>query len=233
MEPLYVIGEIKLLDTDKINEIKRSIDFALPTDYLTFLAAYGYGDINGFLLVQQPDPDYVKLNFGEYMYFWQWEDNQDQKVLNGLTLATTIDGDIVVATSDRQFPITIMPRHSEKPVSFKDWESMILHYFGVHDFTENLYFDTSYNSSVEMISLIENGSLDKEKIDGVYSRFTQSFHSVRVFNADTQPKHVIQRIGGWVCFDLVYKSSVRVKYQTQFQETANELIAFIKSSMAV
>ena len=82
-----------------------------------------------------------------------------------------------------------------------------------------------------MISLIKNNSLDKLLIDNIQKLFLEKYKTDKVFNKNSQPKYIIQDIGGWVYMDLVYKNSIRVKYQSMYETKANEIINFIEEKI--
>jgi|GEM_PF-6426396 hypothetical protein len=62
------------------------------------------------------------------------------------TIATTIDGDIVVVVADATNPFIMLPRHSEMPLHFASFDAVITYYQQQYQLDEGLYFDTYHNS---------------------------------------------------------------------------------------
>ena len=225
---MYIIGNIKGLNQVEIDLIENFVDFSLPQDYQNFLSKYGYGDICENLLFQQPDKQYLRNNFSGYMNFWNWDSQlQIETALKGLTISTSIDGDVICCIDNPKFPYLLLPRHSEKTVLFNKLDSLFLDYSNRFKF-EDLYFDSYYKSELKYIPLIKDGTLDKKLIDNIHKLFLEKYSFDRVFKVDTQPKYIIQEIGGWVYFDLVYKSGIRVKYQLENEMKTKDIINFIE-----
>ena len=232
---MYTIGKIKGLNQDEITAIKNLVEFVLPQDYLTFLSEYGFGEINEILHFQIPDKEFVRNNFSDYLYLWDWTTElQKESALNGLTIATTYDGDTVCCVDNDELPYLLLPRHSSEPIEF---EKFTFYISDISDYfkklkTDNLYFDTNCNREMKYISLIKNGQLDKELISKIHKSFLEKYQFDKVFNEDIQPKYIMQEIGGWVYFDLLnFGSSIRVKYQSMFEQKANEIIDFIEQQI--
>lgn len=230
MIELYKIGTVKPLTKNETEALSRG-SFSLPADYLDFLMTYGLGSINELLVVQKPDQDYIKSNFGDYMDFWTLTESEEQLILNSQTIATTIDGDIITVKNNNQKPIVLLPRHSDEAVYFENFENVIAYYNQKYNFNSDLYFDTNYNFEQEYISFVSNGKLSRKLFDNVHELFLNEVTFDKLYNAATQPKYIIQKIGGWVYFDALGKSAVRVKYQTQFKEEADSIIKLIKDQM--
>lgn len=224
MDTIYTIGKIHSVTHADIQEIQNQIAFPLPEDYTEFISKYGFGNINELLMIQQPDPDFVKVNFGDYMDFWDLQEQEIPSVLNSLTIASTIDGDVITVINNTAKPIVILPRHSEEPVRFRTFKQVIEYYNNTYKFNNDLYFDSYYNSENHYISFVKDGKLKKKLFDDVHQIFLNTVSFDKIFNAETQPKYIIQKIGGWVYFDSIGKSAVRVKYQTQFKEEAQKII---------
>ena len=233
MEELYVIGEIKPLSQNEIQEIENLVNFSLPTDYQKFLANYGFGEISGLINLFQPDENFVESNFGDCMDFWDLTENQTTDLLNGLTISSTIDGDVILSIDDKEKPIAILPRHSENLLTFDNFDNLINHYRVKYKLGNNLYFDPIYNFANKHFSLVSKGKLDTAFFDTLQQQFRAKFTFDKILNIETQPKYVIQKIGGWVYFDNVYKSSINVKYQTQFQDEVNPIIDFFTEQIEV
>ncbi|MBW1655441.1 SMI1/KNR4 family protein [Flavobacterium quisquiliarum] len=228
MKELYSIGEIKPFSKIQIEEIENKIPFSLPDDYKDFLNYYGLGSINELILIQEPDEEFIKNNFRDDMDIWTVAENETQLLLNSLTITTTIDGDIITVIQDENKPIVILPRHSEEPVYFESFMPMIEYYTEKYNL-ENLYFDPSFNFQQEYISFVKNGTIEKSLFDKVLEEFLKEISFDNSFNLKIQPKYIIQKIGGWVYFDCIGKSAIRVKYQEQFKTEAEKIIQFIKN----
>lgn len=224
MKDLYIIGGLKPLSKAETQKIEDSVNYSLPIDYIDFLAQFGYGEINELLTIVEPDKGFIRNNFSDFMDFWDWQAVNEQKALDGLTIGKTIDGDIIAVMDDLNAPIIMLPRHSEIPVSFPDFESVIDYYNTHYKFENNLYFDTYNQHQLKYISLVHEGKVDKDLIDYLHKSFLQEYKVDKGFNLEVQPKYVIQNIGGWVYFDLVNSSAIRIKYQQQFEEKAFEII---------
>ncbi|MCR4031958.1 MULTISPECIES: SMI1/KNR4 family protein [Flavobacterium] len=222
MKNLYRIGELKPLSKIEIDDCEKL--GSLPVDYTTFLSIYGTGSINELLMVQKPDEDYIRSNFGDDMDFWNLTEKEEQLLLNSLTIATTIDGDIITAIDDIEDPIVILPRHSDEIVYLANFEKVIDYYDTKYDLKNDLYFDPNHNFEQEYISFVKDGFLNKVLFDSIQSTFLNTISFDKLYNAELQPKYIIQKIGGWVYFDNIGKSAVRVKYQKQFKEEADKII---------
>jgi hypothetical protein len=221
---MYIIGQIKPLNSNEIDSIKNLVSFELPKDYLAFLSTYGYGGICDFLLFEHPDKQYLKNNFGEYMDFWNWQNKSEIDIaLNGLTISTNIDGDIICCIDKPGLVFLVLPRHSQKPIYFDSLENVILHFS-----LAERYFTTHDSSKTEWFSMVKNGKLDENRISKIQQEFLRKYMPDIVFNENVQPKYILQEIGGWVSFDLVYQSGISVKYQTIFEQKACEIIELIK-----
>jgi len=223
---IYIIGELKPLSKAEIQKIEDSVNYSLPIDYTNFLAQFGYGEINELLMIVEPDKGFIRNNFSDFMDFWNWQGMNEQKALDGSTIGKTIDGDIIAVTDDPAAPIIMLPRHSDMPVCFSDFGSVIDYYNTHYKFEDNLYFDTYNQHQMKYISLIHDGKVDKDLIDYLHKSFLQKYKTDKAFNLEVQPKYVIQNIGGWVYFDLVNSSAIRIKYQQQFEKEASEIIEF-------
>jgi len=230
MMNMYIIGTISPLND--IDFIKDTVTFELPKDYFDFLKEYGYGNICEVIYFYEPDEQHIKNTFMEYIdELWDWQ-NEKQKnmVLNGLSIGGTIDGDIICCVNDNLFPYVFLPRHLESILSFENIELLFSYCFSYYGFKE-LYFDPEFKSVIKMISLIKNSSLDKLLINNIQKLFLEKYKTDKVFDKDSQPKYIIQDIGGWVYMDLVYKNSIRVKYQSMHEAKANEIISFIEEKI--
>lgn len=231
MTNLYIIGEPKPLSKPEIEEIDNQISFSLPPDYKAFLILYGLGSINELVMMQQPDKDFIKSNFSDYMDFWTLTEKEEQLILNSLTIAATIDGDIITVINNNENSIVLLPRHSDEVIYFENLENVINYYAEKYKLGNDLYFDPSYNFEQEYISFIKNGSLNKTLFDTVHQIFLDQIPVDKSYNLHTQPKYIIQKIGGWVYFDNIGKSAVRVKYQKQFKTEADKIVKLINDQI--
>jgi len=231
MQTLYIIGETKHLTQSDIQNIEWLISFPLPTDYKQFLTSYGFGNINELLMITQPDEQYIKSNFGKYMHLWSLTENEKQETLNGLTIATTIDGDVIAVINNKENPIILLPRHSKNPLRFENFEKVVDYYDNQYHFLNDLYFDTYYNFEQENISFIRNEKIDKVLFEKVYQNFVNDIFYDKACNIENQPKYVIQKIGGWIYFDNIGKSSIRIKYQRQLKSEADKIIEFVNTQI--
>ncbi len=228
MKSMYIIGETKILENDEKGIIQNLIDFRLPEDYLDFLSSYGYGEISAELFFQKPDKKYIKNNFSDYMDLWLWENElQRENALNGLTISTTANGDVICCVNDSKFPYLLLPRHSSEPAKFKDIYSLFSDYHQKLKWKE-IYFDPYYNKEKKTISMIKDGKLDKSLIEHILKVFLEKYTFDKVYNEETQPKYVIQEIGGWICFDLIYRNTIVIKYQSTFESKVKEIISFLE-----
>jgi hypothetical protein len=231
MKNLYIIGEPKPLSKPEIEEMDNQISFSLPVDYKAFLMLYGLGSINELVMMQRPDKDFIKSNFSDYMDFWTLTEKEEQLILNSLTIAATIDGDIITVINNNENPIVLLPQHSDEVIYFENVENVINYYAEKYKLGNDLYFDPSYNFEQEYISFIKNGSLDKTLFDTVHQIFLDQIPVDKSYNLQTQPKYIIQKIGGWVYFDNIGKSAVRVKYQKQFKTEADKIVKLINDQI--
>ncbi|SHH54093.1 SMI1/KNR4 family protein [Flavobacterium johnsoniae] len=231
MKNLYIIGEPKPLSKPEIEEMDNQISFSLPPDYKAFLILYGLGSINELVMMQQPDKDFIKSNFSDYMDFWTLTEKEEQLILNSLTIAATIDGDIITVINNNENSIVLLPRHSDEVIYFENLENVINYYAEKYKLGNDLYFDPSYNFEQEYISFIKNGSLNKTLFDTVHQIFLDQIPVDKSYNLHTQPKYIIQKIGGWVYFDNIGKSAVRVKYQKQFKTEADKIVKLINDQI--
>lgn len=228
---IYTIGSLNPIKREDIEGIEKLSPVILPDDYVGFLTKYGFGNINELLMIQNPDPEYVKSNFEDYMDFWELKDDEITSALNSLTIATTIDGDIVLVIDNKETPILILPRHSEEPIRFTNFEKVIEYYKDTYGLNNDLYFDPIYDFGNEYISFVKDGQLDKKSFEHVYQMFLNQIPFDKLYNAESQPKYIIQKIGGWVYFDSIGKSAIRIKYQKQFKEEADKILDFINDQI--
>ncbi len=227
---LYVIGQLQPVLPVKLEEWQTAGSIKFPADYTAFLLQYGMGSINELLMIDVPDPDYMTLNFGDHLDSWDLTDLEKREVVNGLTIATTIDGDILLLTRNTD-PFVLLPRHSDTITRFPDFNIVIDYYVRRYELGTDLYFDPYTAHAQEYISFIINNKLDKELFDKVHEALLANYRFDRTFNAAIQPKYVLQSIGGWIYADALGKSAMRVKYQQAFETEAAGVVEFIKSKI--
>ena len=115
---MYIIGKINPLTQEDILTIEKGINFLLPQDYKSFLLKYGYGDIHDYLYFNIPAENFMANNFKEHMNLWEWADGFDvNTVLDGIAIANTKDGDIVLCINNDENQYMLLPRNSEYPMS--------------------------------------------------------------------------------------------------------------------
>ncbi|KFC18919.1 SMI1/KNR4 family protein [Epilithonimonas lactis] len=228
---MYTIGQTNPLTESDIQNIELLTPIPLPLDYKQFLKSYGFGSINEILMITQPDEQYIKLNFGDYLDLWNLTEIEKEETLNGLTIATTIDGDIIIVVNSKENPIKLLPRHSKNPLHFDNFQQVIDHYDNQYQFLNDLYFDTYYNYEQENISFIRNGILNKALFKIIYQNILNIVSYEKVYNLESQPKYIIQKIGGWIYFDNISKSSIRIKFQRQLKSEADKIIEYINTEI--
>ncbi|MGE9311827.1 hypothetical protein ACLOAU_09280 [Niabella sp. CJ426] len=226
-ENVFIVGKLQPLSDHQLQQINQSVKFSLPDGYKSFLGQLGFGSINELLMIEEPDPGFIQNNFLDYMDFWNWEVVEETRALNGLTIARTIDGDIIEIIDDRLSPFLILPRHSDLPVKFPDFSSVIGYYDQRYDFEGNLYFDPYVEWQQENINIGKVMVENLKIIQQIHEDFLANYQPDSVFNANTQPKYMMREIGGWVYFDKLSGSSIRIKYQTSFKYQATALFDFI------
>ena len=68
IQTMYTIGQTNPLTESDIQNIELLTP--VPIDYKQFLRRYGFGSVNEVLMITQPDEQYIKLNFGDYLHLW-------------------------------------------------------------------------------------------------------------------------------------------------------------------
>lgn len=223
---MELIGEKR---TVKFEVLKTLVDFDLPQSYLDVLKKYGFGNISETLFMDDADNKFFTNNFADYTDLWDWEDETlIKKLSQSLMIASTIDGDNVYCIS-HPLPLIILPRHSATPLLFKSFNDIILHYIDRYELTDSLlYFDSTKNA--EYCYFETTGTMEEKEqllINLPKQLFELSPPDRRIHNQ--QPKFIYQSIGGWVYLDLVYFSSVRVKYQSKFSSEAEKICSKIET----
>ncbi len=229
MEKIHKIGYNKPLKENEIKKIEKNISLILPNDYKEFLKTYGYGEISGFLVFEEPDKDFFRLNFEDYLDLWELEENEKQIILDGVKVASDIDGDIVLLTKNINCPFVIMPRHSQKVEYFKNFKQVLENKTSIFEGdSKYLYFDSYYDYERKVFDLIINNKLDKTHIGKIHNLFIKDFTFDKAING-IQPIYIIKKIGGWICFDLAYKRSFSIKYQKKFEKEAMKIFDILKN----
>jgi len=228
-EKLFITGKLQPVSNHRLQQIEQLVAFSIPADYKAFLGELGVGSINELLMIEEPDPGFIRNNFADYMDLWKWENDEEEHALNGLTIARTIDGDIIEIVDDRQLPFLMLPRHNDIPVKFPDFSSVIRYYDQRYSFANDLYFDPYFEWEQENISIGKTMVENLNIIQQIHNGFLASYKPAKVYNANTQPKYIMQEIGGWVYFDNLSGSNIRIKYQASFKEQAMELISYFNN----
>jgi len=223
---MYTIGKTKSLSHEELDTIKNLVPFALPTDYLAFIQEYGFGEVNNLLMFSSPDKLYFINNFADYLDLWDWAQEDDKETaLNGLTVSTTIDGDIIICVDNPQLPYLMMPRHATVPEWFDSLNSLFDCYRNRYQLP-SLYYSPYFNRKLEVIKLTPDGRKDEELNERIRKSLLDKYIPDVSLNLEVQPKYIYQFIGGWVYFNMW--STIHVCYQTMYQKEADEVINFIK-----
>ncbi len=230
MQKYYIVDELKPLTTNDIYNIEQDISSKLPNDYKNFLKTYGYGSVNGLLLINAPDKDYFRLNFADYLDFWILSTAEQKSICNGVLVASNIDGDNFLWIENALHTFVLVPRDSEQLTYFKNFDDLLKYTTDDLILNEELYFDSNYGYEQQHFNLLKDEWLDKTLVERVCKAFMKAFEFDKVIGSE-QPKYFIQNIGGWVRFDLLYKNSIQVKYQKQYHEEAKKIIEYIHKNL--
>lgn len=224
---MYLVGQTSPLTAGELQLLAASAGFSLPGDYQAFLATYGYGSVNELLQFTAPDADYIRSNFGDYLDLWDWPAGEQALALAGLTIATSIDGDIVALLAAAPEPYLLLPRHGAEPVHLASLAALLDYYEAAFAQAGGRYFDPGFQQQQQSIAIAPPA-----KMAQLHQKFLSSYAFDQVFNQGQQPKYMLPQLGGWVYFDLVYGSAIRVKYQTPFQPEATEIVRFLTGQLA-
>ena len=232
MDNYYTVGDIKPFTEIDFQKIEKEGDIKIPKDYKVFLSTYGVGDFSELLSVIFPDKDYFKSTFQDYLDLWELTESEKTTVLNGITIAKTVDGDIILLVANSESPYVIMPRNDEKTIYFQCFEELITYYKECYEFDNDcFYFDSHFNYELELFTdFVRDEAINTALFDSIYNQFRKQIPFDKHVN-DVQPTYIIQNIGGWIYFDTVHKSSIRIKYQSQYKNEADRLIKFIGDKM--
>jgi len=231
MKKYYTVGHLKPLRKIELKKIEDDISVNLPKDYVIFLMTYGFGNINELLMFNSPDKDLFHSNFKDCMDLWELTNAEEKIIVKGITLAKTIDGDIILLISENKLPFVIMPRHSETPIYFNDFNGIIEFYKSEYELNDKMYFDSYDNFELKTFMNSEKKEIFNETIfDEIHKQFLNQMKFDKIID-NKQPKYILQKIGGWIYFDSIYKNSIRIKYQKQFAKEANQVIEFINDKI--
>lgn len=223
---MYTIGKTNPLSEEKLDDIKNLVPFVLPADYLAFIQEYGFGEVNNLLMFSSPDKLYFRNNFADYLDLWEWTEEQHKdKALNGLTISTTIDGDIIICVDDQKLPYLMIPRHSTEPEWFKNFEALLDYYQKTYQLP-SFYYSPYYNRKQEVIKLTADGTKNEALNEKIRTSLLGKYTPDMSLNEEIQPKYIYQFMGGWVYFNMW--STVHVCYQTMYEKEANDVITHIK-----
>lgn len=210
-----------------INDFDENLLRILPIDYVDFLKNYGEGTYCDYVIISYPDYENIPATFGKETELWEFdEDYTTQDLIKSIQIGWTIDGDMICVTDNRKGKVFILPRHSETITSF---DSFLVAIKSLDLETVNEYFDPQFDGQIEQIKLIKNSALID--ILPIHKAFLENYKYDFVVCKSTQPKYIIKEIGGWVYFDLIYKSSINIKFQKQYLEVAKPIINFLKQSV--
>ncbi|MEN7547197.1 hypothetical protein AAG747_04715 [Rapidithrix thailandica] len=181
----------------------------LPKSYLEFIGEYGYGTYCGLINITQPDEQVIHRTFSEFD-FWEFDKNfTKQDLRRAIQLASTTDGDMICYVENKPDHLFILPRNSETILGFENLKDVFLFYQENYQLS-GLYFEPSWGRKTELFSLIHDEKLLDIKV--LHKQFLKDFEYDSVIGKE-QPKYVIEKIGGWVKFDLLYKNSITISYQ--------------------
>lgn len=228
MNKYYQIGEIKLLKENDIQNIEREISMQLPEEYKAFLKTYGYGSFNGYLIIDEPDKDYFRLNFEEFLFLWDLSKNEETLITDGVNIISNIDGDLVLLIKNTENPFVLLPKGSEQVIYFQKFTEVIDYFLSKLE--EEIYFESNHENKIQTIEMLVNGKINLNIIDSIHRYFIENIPFDKVINGQ-QPVYIIQNIGGWVRFDLAYKNSITIKYQHKFEAEAKKIIEMINKKL--
>ena len=181
----------------------------LPKSYIEFVGEYGYGTYCGFVNITEPDELVIHNTYSEHD-FWEFgEQFTKQDFKKAIQLASTIDGDIICYVEGKPDSLFILPRNSETILSFENLND-VLNFYRKNYQLDDSYFEPLQGRKVELFSLINDGKL--LDINLIHTKFLKDLEYDFIIGKE-QPKYVIEKIGGWIKFDLVYKNSISISYQ--------------------
>lgn len=199
----------------------------IPKSYLEFITKYGYGTYCGLINITAPDEQVVPGTFSDC---WLWEFTSaftENDIQNTTQLCSSIDGDSICCIKKRPGQLFILPRHSDEILQFESFDKVLSFYDQSYQ-VNYPYFEPAWGRETELFSLAHEETL--LDINPIHKKFLETFEHDLVIGEE-QPKYVIEKMGGWVKFDLVYKNSISVSYQTVNTNEHLKYIDFIKSEL--
>lgn len=206
------------------NELSNDLLEILPADYLNFLRSYGTGSYCDEIYISLPDTENIASTFKDFTDLWEFDDSYTAKdLLGSVQIGSTADGDIICINGNRRGKVFILPRHSEMISSFDSFFAAV---DSLKPDAAIEYFDPDFDARYEQIKLIKNSALID--IEPIHRDFLRNYKYDFVVHESTQPKYIIKSLGGWVYFDLIYKSTINIKFQHTNREPARQLIVFFE-----
>lgn len=229
---MQTIGILAQYTRNMIKSIESELRLKLPGDYIEFLQCYGDGDIDERLYFHKPDASFIQQNFKNDLDLWALTDVQTESICNSVTVGKSVDGDVFCYNGKSNLWI-ILPRHSDRVIEKNLFGDLITHYKekGVIK-ANNPWFDPAYQRILKSFSLVYDGKIDNTLIERIENDFVSSYTFDAILNKETQPKYILQAIGGWIYFDNVYKSSIRLKFQNQFESEASVYANFLQKYLS-
>lgn len=210
---------------DALDEPVRRL---VPPDYLRLLRTLGAGTYCDEVDVTVPDARILPETYGARTHFWTLDEAFDADDLRAaVQIGRSADGDAFCCTPRHPGVVFILPRHARAVEAFPTFEAALASRVpGV----AAPWYDPAYDAVVEIISLATPTGL--RDIAPIYDAFRQAFSADFVAREKTQPRHFFQAFGGWVSFDLVYRSSLTVKHQARHQRAAAPVLGFVRRHAA-
>lgn len=212
----------------RLHALPASLREGLPTDYVEFLAAYGPGVYCGEVVVAYPDATNIPVTFGEHADLWELDERFTAADLQVATqLAWSHDGDLVCVVASRPGQVFVLPRHAEQ---VRQYPSFRVAMASLTPLVEEPYFDPDFEAELTQLSLVRQDRL--VPIEPIWQAFRTQFAIEVVVHAAAQPVCLLAALGGWVSFDLVYKSSITVKFQRRQASQAAQVLAFLEQQLS-
>ena len=220
----------RLLDPSRgaaVDGFDEALQPLLPPDYSRFLREYGPGTYAGEVSIAYPDPAVIPATFGHCLDLWDFDEAyKEADLLHSTQLAWTADGDILCLAPNRADQVFVLPRHSEKVRAYSSFFAAVKSLLPPN----KAYFDPDFEAVHEQISLAKHGQL--LDINPLHQSFLGHFQADFVANAATHPIYFFQDIGGWVSFDLVYRSSITIKYQRPLAPLVQPMLELLRRHIA-
>ena len=220
----------QLLDPSRaarLAQLAPALHRQLPADYLAFLTDYGPGTYAGEVEITYPDPATIRDTFGELADLWELDERFTAADLQAaVQLGYSANGDSIYLAPRWPGRVFVLPRHAEVVREYDSWQAAVA---ALLPPLADVYFDPAYEAEVAQLSLARDGRL--LPIGPVWEAFRGQYRPAVVLRAATQPRCLLPALGGWVAFDLVYKSSITVKYQRAFAAEAAGVLAFLRRQL--